>query len=73
MTPRVLFKQSNLFSKGQSRSLDISSDSQLFKSQCTAWTGFQEDVMELAVVHVRKYGLRPTTPFLPASANPTQL
>lgn len=56
--------------QGQSRSLDISSDSQLFKSQCTAWPGYQEDVMELTVVHVRKYGSHSATACLQSRANP---
>ncbi|CAG8236501.1 unnamed protein product [Penicillium salamii] len=56
---------------GQSRSLDISSDSQLFKSQCTAWTGFQEDVMELAVVHVRNFDL-PEDVFEPGETRPSR-
>ncbi|CAG7983720.1 unnamed protein product [Penicillium salamii] len=56
---------------GQSRSLDISSDSQLFKSQCTAWTGFQEDVMELAVVHVRNFDL-PEDVFEPDETRPSR-
>jgi poly(A) polymerase len=45
---------SNFFSLGQSRNLDISTDSQIFKSTCTSWPGYQEEVMELAVTHVRK-------------------
>ncbi|CAG8397478.1 unnamed protein product [Penicillium salamii] len=56
---------------GQSRSLDISSDSQLFKSQCTAWTGFQEDVMELTVVHVRNFDL-PEDVFEPGETRPSR-
>lgn len=59
--------------KGQSRSLDISSDSQLFKSQCTAWPGYQEEVMELTVVHVRKYDPRSALACLQPSANSVQL
>jgi hypothetical protein len=43
------------FFQGQSRSLDISTDSQIFKAACTSWPGYQEAVMELAVTHVRKY------------------
>lgn len=44
---------SNLF-VGTSRSLDISTDSQIFKSTCTSWTGFIPEVHDLAVTHVRK-------------------
>lgn len=39
---------------GTSRSLDISTDSQIFKSTCTSWPGYQPEVMDLAVTHVRK-------------------
>jgi poly(A) polymerase len=39
---------------GQSRELDISTDANIFKSNCTSWTGFQPEVMELAVTHTRK-------------------
>lgn len=39
---------------GASRSLDISTDSQIFKSTCTSWPGYQPEVMDLAVTHVRK-------------------
>jgi len=39
---------------GASRSLDISLDSQHFKSMCTSWPGYQPEVMDLAVTHVRK-------------------
>ncbi|KAJ5423035.1 Poly(A) polymerase [Penicillium cf. griseofulvum] len=42
---------------GQSRNLDISTDSQIFKSTCTSWPGYQEEVMELAVTHVRNFDL----------------
>ncbi|CAI7599368.1 unnamed protein product [Penicillium glandicola] len=42
---------------GQSRSLDISTDSQIFKSTCTSWPGYQDEVMELAVTHVRSFDL----------------
>ncbi|KAJ5361971.1 Poly(A) polymerase [Penicillium brevicompactum] len=57
--------------QGQSRSLDISSDSQLFKSQCTAWPGYQEDVMELTVVHVRNFDL-PEDVFQPGETRPSR-
>jgi poly(A) polymerase len=39
---------------GAARSLDISLDSQHFKSMCTSWPAYQPEVMDLAVTHVRK-------------------
>lgn len=44
---------SNLYT-GTSRSLDISTDSQIFKSTCTSWTGYIPEIHDLAVTHVRK-------------------
>ncbi|KAJ5167384.1 Poly(A) polymerase pla1 [Penicillium canariense] len=42
---------------GASRSLDISTDSQIFKSTCTSWTGYLPEVHDLAVTHVRNFDL----------------
>ncbi|KAJ5901547.1 Poly(A) polymerase [Penicillium taxi] len=42
---------------GASRSLDISTDSEVFKSMCTSWPGYQFEVMDLAVTHVRNFDL----------------
>jgi poly(A) polymerase len=39
---------------GSSRSLDISTDAQIFKSTCTSWQGFQPGINELSITHVRK-------------------
>ncbi|KAJ6191403.1 Poly(A) polymerase [Penicillium mononematosum] len=55
---------------GQSRSLDISTDSQIFKSTCTSWPGYQEEVMELAVTHVRSFDL-PDDVFQPGETRPS--
>lgn len=40
---------------GASRSLDISSDANFFKSTCTSWQGFQQGINDLSITHVRKY------------------
>lgn len=40
---------------GASRSLDISTDAQIFKSTCTSWAGYQPGINELAISHVRRY------------------
>lgn len=40
---------------GTPRSLDISTDSQIFKSTCNSWPGYQPDIMDLSVIHVRRY------------------
>lgn len=44
---------------GASRSLDISTDANIFKSTCTSWQGFQHGINELSITHVRKYVLSP--------------
>lgn len=47
---------------GSSRSLDISTDAQIFKSTCTSWPGYQPGINDLAITHVRKYAsLQPTS------------
>ncbi|KAL4809219.1 Poly(A) polymerase central domain-containing protein [Aspergillus unguis] len=42
---------------GASRSLDISSDAQFFKSTCTSWPGYQPGINDLSITHVRNYDL----------------
>jgi poly(A) polymerase len=39
---------------GASRSLDISTDAQIFKSTCTSWAGYQPGINDLSITHVRK-------------------
>jgi poly(A) polymerase len=39
---------------GTSRSLDISTDSKIFKSTCTSWAGYIPGIHDLAVTHVRR-------------------
>lgn len=40
---------------GAAKSLDISTDAQIFKSTCTSWAGYQPGINDLAITHVRKY------------------
>ncbi|RAH73098.1 polynucleotide adenylyltransferase [Aspergillus aculeatinus CBS 121060] len=54
---------------GASRSLDISSDAQLFKSLCTTWPGYQPGVMDVAITHVRNFDL-PDDVFQPGEKKP---
>ncbi|KAJ5925934.1 hypothetical protein N7454_007444 [Penicillium verhagenii] len=54
---------------GAPRSLDISTDSQIFKSTCTSWPGYQHEVMDLAVTHVRSFDL-PEDLFQPGETRP---
>ncbi|KAJ5331823.1 Poly(A) polymerase pla1 [Penicillium atrosanguineum] len=56
---------------GAARSLDISLDSQHFKSMCTSWAGYQPEVMDLAVVHVRNFDL-PEDVFQPGETRPVR-
>ncbi|KAJ5091210.1 Poly(A) polymerase Pap [Penicillium alfredii] len=56
---------------GAPRSLDISTDSQVFKSTCTSWPGFQLDVNDLAVTHVRNFDL-PEDVFQPGETRPSR-
>lgn len=56
---------------GAARSLDISLDSQHFKSMCTSWAGYQSEVMDLAVVHVRNFDL-PEDVFQPGETRPVR-
>ncbi|KAJ5088627.1 poly(A) polymerase Pap [Penicillium angulare] len=53
------------------RHLDISTDSQIFKSTCTSWPGYQPDVMDLAVTHVRSFDL-PDDVFQPGETRPVK-
>ncbi|KAJ5359218.1 Poly(A) polymerase pla1 [Penicillium cataractarum] len=56
---------------GTSRSLDISTDSQIFKSTCTSWTGYIPEIHDLAVTHVRNFDL-PDDVFQPGETRPSR-
>ncbi|KAI9372431.1 Poly(A) polymerase central domain-containing protein [Aspergillus egyptiacus] len=56
---------------GASRSLDISSDAQIFKSTCTSWPGYQPGVNDLSITHVRNYDL-PDDVFQPGETRPSR-
>ncbi|PLB48137.1 poly(A) polymerase Pap [Aspergillus steynii IBT 23096] len=56
---------------GSSRSLDISTDAQIFKSTCTSWPGYQPGINDLAVTHVRNFDL-PDDVFEPGETRPTR-
>ncbi|KAJ6031791.1 Poly(A) polymerase [Penicillium herquei] len=57
--------------QGAPRSLDISTDSQIFKSTCTSWPGYQPEVMDLSVIHVRSFDL-PDDVFQPGEVRPVK-
>ncbi|ODH20028.1 hypothetical protein ACO22_06007 [Paracoccidioides brasiliensis] len=42
---------------GAARSLDISTDTQIFKSTCTSWPQYQPGINDLHITHVRNYDL----------------
>ncbi|KJK62861.1 PAP1 like protein [Aspergillus parasiticus SU-1] len=54
---------------GQSRSLDISTDAQIFKSTCTSWPGYQPGINDLTIIHVRNFDL-PEDVFQPGETRP---
>ncbi|OJJ34893.1 hypothetical protein ASPWEDRAFT_111886 [Aspergillus wentii DTO 134E9] len=56
---------------GASRSLDISTDAQIFKSTCTSWAGYQPGINDLAITHVRNFDL-PEDVFQPGETRPTR-
>ncbi|KKK21417.1 hypothetical protein P175DRAFT_0514913 [Aspergillus ochraceoroseus IBT 24754] len=56
---------------GASRSLDISTDAQIFKSTCTSWTGYQPGINDLSITHVRNFDL-PEDIFQPGEVRPTR-
>ncbi|OJJ50062.1 hypothetical protein ASPZODRAFT_89864 [Penicilliopsis zonata CBS 506.65] len=56
---------------GASRSLDISTDAQIFKSTCTSWTGYQPGINDLAITHVRNFDL-PEDVFQPGETRPVR-
>lgn len=56
---------------GASRSLDISAESQIFKSTCTSWPGYQPGVDDLTITHVRNFDL-PDDVFEPGETRPTR-
>ncbi|PWY88747.1 poly(A) polymerase Pap [Aspergillus sclerotioniger CBS 115572] len=56
---------------GASRSLDISTDAQIFKSTCTSWAGYQPGINDLAITHVRNFDL-PDDVFQAGETRPTR-
>ncbi|KAL2818364.1 Poly(A) polymerase central domain-containing protein [Aspergillus granulosus] len=56
---------------GASRSLDISSDAQIFKSTCTSWAGYQPGINDLSITHIRNYDL-PDDLFQTGETRPTR-
>lgn len=56
---------------GASRSLDISTDAQIFKSTCTSWAGFQPGINDLSIIHVRNFDL-PDDVFESGDTRPTR-
>ncbi|OXV11664.1 hypothetical protein Egran_00577 [Elaphomyces granulatus] len=56
---------------GASRSLDISTDAQIFKSTCISWTKYQPGINDLAITHVRSFDL-PDDVFQPGEIRPTR-
>ncbi|PKY09113.1 Poly(A) polymerase [Aspergillus campestris IBT 28561] len=56
---------------GASRSLDISTDAQIFKSTCTSWAGYQPGINDLAVTHIRNFDM-PDDVFQPGETRPTR-
>ncbi|KAF7117112.1 hypothetical protein CNMCM5793_005796 [Aspergillus hiratsukae] len=54
---------------GASRSLDISTDAQIFKSTCTSWAGYQPGINDLSITHVRNFDL-PDDVFQPGETRP---
>ncbi|TQB68409.1 polynucleotide adenylyltransferase [Monascus purpureus] len=56
---------------GASRSLDISAESQIFKSTCTSWPGYQPGIDDLTITHVRNFDL-PDDVFEPGETRPTR-
>ncbi|KAI5298829.1 polynucleotide adenylyltransferase, partial [Ascosphaera atra] len=44
-------------SSGPNRSLDISSDTHLFKTTCISWAGYQPGINDVTIAHVRNYDL----------------
>lgn len=62
LAPRPFFlSMMQLTIAGASRSLDISTDAQIFKTTCTSWSGYQPGINDLAITHVRKYVLSITS------------
>ncbi|KAJ9359832.1 poly(A) polymerase Pap [Paecilomyces variotii] len=56
---------------GASRSLDISTDAQIFKTTCTSWQGYQPGINDLSITHVRNFDL-PDDVFEPGETRPTR-
>ncbi|WEW54776.1 polynucleotide adenylyltransferase [Emydomyces testavorans] len=56
---------------GASRSLDISSETQMFKNMCTSWSQCQSDINDLTITHVRNYDL-PEDVFPPGEVRPVR-
>ncbi|KAI2383092.1 polynucleotide adenylyltransferase, partial [Ophidiomyces ophidiicola] len=56
---------------GASRSLDISSETQMFKNMCTSWAQYQPGINDLTITHVRSYDL-PEDVFRPEEIRPVR-
>ncbi|PGH28249.1 hypothetical protein AJ80_00140 [Polytolypa hystricis UAMH7299] len=54
---------------GASRSLDISTDTLMFKTTCTSWQQYQPGINDLTITHVRNYDL-PDDVFQPGESRP---
>lgn len=59
----------NQLEPGAPRSLDISADANIFKSTCTSWPGYLQDVHDLSITHVRNFDL-PDDVFQPGEVRP---
>ncbi|KAL4893804.1 Poly(A) polymerase central domain-containing protein [Aspergillus ambiguus] len=56
---------------GPGKSLDISTDAQIFKSTCTSWPGYQPGINDITITHVRNFDL-PDDVFQPGETRPTR-
>ncbi|EER26783.1 poly(A) polymerase pla1, putative [Coccidioides posadasii C735 delta SOWgp] len=56
---------------GASRSLDISSETHMFKNMCTSWAQYQPGINDLTITHVRNYDL-PEDVFHPGETRPVR-
>ncbi|KAJ5378660.1 polynucleotide adenylyltransferase [Penicillium cosmopolitanum] len=61
----------NQLEPGAPRSLDISADANIFKSTCTSWSGYLQDIHELSITHVRSFEL-PDDVFQPGEVRPSR-
>ncbi|KAK2780048.1 polynucleotide adenylyltransferase [Onygenales sp. PD_12] len=56
---------------GAARSLDISTDTHIFKNTCTSWAQYQPGINDLNITHVRNYDL-PEDVFQPGEVRPSR-